>query len=157
MSHMTEVFGKDGFAAVDKELSELVMHIVMSPLNPNKMTRTEKMSSLQYLMFLSKKQCRRIKWQGCVDGQKQCLHTHCNDASASTISTAALKLSCIIDAKERRKVATLDVPNTFMQADMDKLVNMKIEGSMNKMLVKMRPELYQKHLCTKKGKLVLYV
>eukprot|EP00957_Ditylum_brightwellii_P053571 4058655-Ditylum_brightwellii.AAC.1 len=33
----------------------------MAPLNLDKMTRTEKMSSLQYLMFLSKKQCGRIK------------------------------------------------------------------------------------------------
>eukprot|EP00957_Ditylum_brightwellii_P120005 9158273-Ditylum_brightwellii.AAC.2 len=51
-------------------------------------------------------------------------------------------LSCVIDAKERRKVATLDVPNAFMQADMDELVNMKIEGSMAEML-KMRPKSYQ--------------
>eukprot|EP00957_Ditylum_brightwellii_P031465 2385933-Ditylum_brightwellii.AAC.1 len=39
---------------------------------------------------------------------------------------------------------------------MDELVNMKNEGSMAKMLVKMRPELYQKHMHIKKGKLVLY-
>eukprot|EP00957_Ditylum_brightwellii_P089694 6831088-Ditylum_brightwellii.AAC.1 len=129
---MNLAFGKDGFAAVDKELRELIMRKVMASLNLDKMTRMEKMSSLQYLMFLSKKQCGRIKEQVCADGQKQCLHTHCNDASAPTVSTAALMLSCIIDAKERRQVATLDVPNTFMQADMDKLVNMKIEGSMAK-------------------------
>eukprot|EP00957_Ditylum_brightwellii_P182057 13870428-Ditylum_brightwellii.AAC.1 len=41
-----KVFGKDGFVAVDKELRELVMCKVMAPLNPKKMTRIEKMSSL---------------------------------------------------------------------------------------------------------------
>eukprot|EP00957_Ditylum_brightwellii_P145529 11080713-Ditylum_brightwellii.AAC.1 len=59
-------------------------------------------------------------------------------------------LSCVIDAKENCAVATLDVPNTFMQADMDKLVNMKIEGSMAKLLVKIKPALYRKHLRTER-------
>eukprot|EP00957_Ditylum_brightwellii_P120004 9158273-Ditylum_brightwellii.AAC.1 len=46
-----KVFGKNEFADVDKELRELVRREVMAPLNPDKMTRTEKMPSLQYLMF----------------------------------------------------------------------------------------------------------
>eukprot|EP00957_Ditylum_brightwellii_P193655 14747257-Ditylum_brightwellii.AAC.1 len=36
-------------------------------------------------------------------------------------SAAALLLSCVIDAKEKKDDATLDVPNAFMQADMDDL------------------------------------
>eukprot|EP00957_Ditylum_brightwellii_P091578 6972863-Ditylum_brightwellii.AAC.1 len=45
----------------------------------------------------------------------------------------------------------------FMQADMDKLVNMKIEGSMAELLIKIKPALYRKHLRTERGKPVLYV
>jgi hypothetical protein len=33
----------------------------------------------------------------------------------------------VINAKEQQDIATLDVPNVFIQANMDKLVNMKIE------------------------------
>eukprot|EP00957_Ditylum_brightwellii_P163588 12455715-Ditylum_brightwellii.AAC.1 len=117
----------------------------------------DKKESLQYLMFLIKKQCRRIKGKGFNDGCKQPQNTHCDDASLPTVSTAALMLSCVIDAKENHDAATLDVPNVLMQANMDKLVNMKIEGSMAELLVKIKPALYRKHLRTENRKLVLYV
>ena len=39
-------------------------------------------------------------------------------------------LSCVIDAKERRHVATADIPGAFMQADMDEVVYMRLEGVM---------------------------
>eukprot|EP00957_Ditylum_brightwellii_P048478 3678444-Ditylum_brightwellii.AAC.1 len=54
-------------------------------------------------------------------------------------------------------VATLDVTNAFMQADMDDLVDVKIKGSMAELLVKIDPKMYHKHLRTEKGKSVLYV
>eukprot|EP00957_Ditylum_brightwellii_P060771 4614075-Ditylum_brightwellii.AAC.1 len=54
-------------------------------------------------------------------------------------------------------VATLDVMNAFMQANMDDLVDMKIKGSMAELLVKINPKIYCKHLRTEKGKSVLYV
>eukprot|EP00957_Ditylum_brightwellii_P116599 8894374-Ditylum_brightwellii.AAC.1 len=65
------------------------------------MTQQTKRNALQYLMFLSKKQCGRIKARGCADGRKQQNHTHRDDASSPTVSTAALLLSCVINAKEK--------------------------------------------------------
>eukprot|EP00957_Ditylum_brightwellii_P082606 6280512-Ditylum_brightwellii.AAC.1 len=152
-----KVFGKDGIAAVDKELRELVMWDVIDPLDPDKMKWKDKKEALQYLMFLTKKQCRRIKGKGCVDSCKHHQNTHCDNVSSPTVSTSALMLSCVIDVKENNDVATIDVPNAFKQANMDKLVNMKIEGSMDEILVKIKLALYRKHLRTEKEKLVLYV
>eukprot|EP00957_Ditylum_brightwellii_P038304 2895884-Ditylum_brightwellii.AAC.2 len=113
----------------------------MDPLDPDKMKWKDKKEALEYLMFPTKKRCGRIKGRGCADSQKQCQNTHWDDASSPTVSTAALMLSCVIDAKENHDVVTLDDPNTFMQADMDKHMNMKIEGSMAKLLVKIKPAL----------------
>eukprot|EP00957_Ditylum_brightwellii_P137408 10476189-Ditylum_brightwellii.AAC.1 len=93
----------------------------MDPLDPDKMKWKDKKEALQYLMFLTKKRCRRIKGRGCADGQKQCQNYDDDDACSPTVSTAALMLNCVIDAKENHVVATLDVPNAFMQADMDEL------------------------------------
>eukprot|EP00957_Ditylum_brightwellii_P134922 10287057-Ditylum_brightwellii.AAC.1 len=98
------------------------------------MTQQSKRDALRYLVFLSKKGCGRIKARGYADGRKQQKHTHRDDASSPTVSTAALLLNCVIDAKEKRDVATLDVPNAFMQADMDEPVDMKIKGSMAELL-----------------------
>eukprot|EP00957_Ditylum_brightwellii_P016123 1214012-Ditylum_brightwellii.AAC.1 len=116
-----KVFGKDGITVLDKELCESQMRKVLLPLDQDKMTQQTKRDALQYLL---------IKAKGCADGRKQQKHTCCNDASSLTVSTAALLLSCVIDTKEKKDVAMLDVPNAFMQADMDGLVDMKIKGSM---------------------------
>jgi hypothetical protein len=73
------------------------------------------------------------------------------------VSIEALLLSCVIDAKEKRDVATVDIPGAFMQADMDKLVHMRLEGTMAKLLVQLDPKMYQKYVQTINGKSVLYV
>eukprot|EP00957_Ditylum_brightwellii_P062518 4744641-Ditylum_brightwellii.AAC.1 len=78
------------------------------------MTQQSKRDSLQYLTFLTKKQCGRIKGRGCADGRKQCKHTHHDDASSPPIMTSALLLNCVIDAKEQREVTTLDVSNALV-------------------------------------------
>ena len=66
-------------------------------------------------------------------------------------------LSCVIDAKERRQVMTCDVPGAFMQADIDEIVHVRLEGQLAELLAKVDPELYTPYLVTEKGKTVLYV
>jgi hypothetical protein len=66
-------------------------------------------------------------------------------------------LSCVIDAEEDGDVATADIPGAFMQANMDKLLHMKLEGKMAELQVKLEPKLYRKYIQIEKGKQVLYV
>ena len=66
-------------------------------------------------------------------------------------------LTSVIDARENRDVATVDIPGAFMQADMDDVVHMKLEGKMAELLVKVDPKLYRKYVQMEKGKMVLYV
>eukprot|EP00957_Ditylum_brightwellii_P197743 15065216-Ditylum_brightwellii.AAC.1 len=66
-------------------------------------------------------------------------------------------LSCILDAQEGRAVATCDIPGAFMQADMDEVVHMKLEGTMAELLVKLDPAMYRKYIRTENGRSVLYV
>ena len=44
-----------------------------------------------------------------------------------------------------------------MQADMDVTVNVRLEGTMAKLLIKMDPKLYRKYVRNERGKTVLYV
>ena len=69
----------------------------------------------------------------------------------------SLMLSCVIDAHEGRDVATVDIPGAFMQADMDELVHMRLEGTMAELLVKLDPAMYRKYIILENGKKVLYV
>ena len=41
----------------------------------------------------------------------------------------------IMEAQERRNVATLDIPSTFIQADMDEKVHLKLDVKTAKLIV----------------------
>jgi hypothetical protein len=152
-----KAFGAAGTTAVLKELKQLHDRKVLAPTHARGMTPAEKKKALQYLMFLKKKRNGTIKGRGCADGRKQRAYTTKEDASAPTVAIESVLLSCVIDAEEGRDVATLDIPGAFMQADMDELVHMKLEGTMAELLIKLEPKLYRKYVLMEKGKPVLYV
>ena len=108
-------------------------------------------------MFILKKQCGRIKARGCADGRKQRSYMTKEETSSPTVATESLMLSCAIDARENRDVATVDIPVAFMQADMEGEVDIKSEGKMADMFAKLNPELYSEHIRTDNVKSVLYV
>jgi len=74
-----------------------------------------------------------------------------------TVSTEVLFLSCVIDAKEGRDVATVDVPGAFMHADMDAEVRVCLVGKMAELLVKINPDRYSSCVTWEKGKMILYM
>eukprot|EP00957_Ditylum_brightwellii_P095844 7302330-Ditylum_brightwellii.AAC.1 len=59
------------------------------------------------------------------------------------VAVESLMLLCIIDAEEGRDGATVDIPGAFMQANMDKVVHMKVEGTMAELLIKLDPKMYR--------------
>ena len=73
------------------------------------------------------------------------------------MATESVLLSCVIDAKERRDVATVDIPGAFMQGDQDETVHMRLEGTLAELLTKCDPKLYRQYVVTKNNKPVLYV
>jgi len=82
-------------------------------------------------MFLKKKRCDKIKAQGCANGHMQHAYLGKEDTSSPTVSTV---LSCVIDAKEGRDVAMVDVPSAFMHANMDEDVQVCLVGKMTELL-----------------------
>jgi hypothetical protein len=152
-----KVFGQAGVDAVVKEMRQLDERKVMEPRNAALLTRGEKRDSLQYLMFLKQKRCGRIKGRGCADGRKQRAWKTKEESSAPTVAIESLFLSATMDAKERRDVATADIPGAFMQADIDEVVHVRLEGPLARLLVKVNEDLYSKYVVMEKGKPVIYV
>ena len=150
-------FGDAGVDAVLNELQQLHDRKVLEPKLANELTREEKRAALHYLMFLKKKRNGRIKGRGCADGRKQRLHTKKEDASSPTVAIEAVMLSCVIDAEERRDVAILDIPGAFMQADMDEIVHMRLDGKMAELLVRIDPNTYEEYVVHENSKPALYV
>ena len=94
---------------------------------------------------------------GCTDRRKQIEYLTKDEMSAPTVATEALFLTCLIYAIEDCHVTAVDVPEAFIQADMeDMTVHVKMEGKMVEILTKLDPKLYQDYIQIEKGKSVLY-
>ena len=152
-----QVFGPPGVEAVYKELWQLHERKVGEPRDATTLSTMQKKNALGYLMFLKQKRTGQIKGRGCADGRKQRLNTPKDAASSPTVATESVLLSCVIDAKERRDVATVDIPGAFMQGDQDKTVHMRLEGTLAKLLTKCDPKLYRQYVVSENNKPVLYV
>jgi hypothetical protein len=109
-----QLYGQAASDAVLKEMKQLHDRKTIRPRASKDLTRQEKCRALAYLMFIKEKRCGTIKARGCADGRKQRLYKGKEETSAPTVRTESLMLSCVIDAKERRKVMTCDVPGAFM-------------------------------------------
>ena len=130
---------------------------VCEPIHGKDLSREQKNKALGYLMFLKQKRCGQIKGRGCADSRKQRVWTNKEDATSPTVSTEAVLLTSVFDAKEWREVMTVDIPGAFMQGDQDKTVHMKLEGTLAELLTKCDPTKYQPYLVVEQGKPVLYV
>jgi hypothetical protein len=152
-----KIFGEDGTHAVLQELKQLHGRKVVEPKTFHDLACKERRDSLRYLMFLKEKRTGIIKGRGCADGRQQRDYLTKEDTSLPIVAIESVLLSYTIDAKERRDVATVDIPGAFMQIDMKDTVHMVLEGTMAGLLVKLDPKLYQKYIQVKKGKPVMYV
>ena len=150
-------FGESGIEAIKKEMLQLHDRNVLSPVNADELGIEGRRDALPYLMFLKQKRTGQIKGRGCADGRQQRLYQNKEDASSPTVSIESVMLSSIIDASEHRDIATVDIPGAFMQADMDELVHMKIQGKMVDILVDILPSRYEKYVVVENGTKSLYV
>ena len=152
-----KVFGKRGAEAVVSEMKQLHDMDVLKPKAANMLSPDEKRKALPYLLFLTEKRSGKIKARGCADGRRQRVYKTKEETSSPTVALESVFLTSLIDAKERRKVVTVDVPGAFMQSDMDEVVHMRIDGDAAKLLLQVDQKRYEPFLTEEKGKPVLYV
>eukprot|EP00957_Ditylum_brightwellii_P028037 2117083-Ditylum_brightwellii.AAC.1 len=125
-----KVFGDRGIAALEKELKQLIHREVMHPVDVKSLTRDQKISALRYLMFLKEKRSGEVKGRGCTDRRKQWVYKTKDKTHAPTVSTEAIFITAIFDAMEGRDVAVIDIPGAFMQANINELIHVKLEGEL---------------------------
>jgi hypothetical protein len=68
-------------------------------------------------------------------------------------------LTCMIDAFEKRDVATVDIPGAFLQTKMPKGeddVHVILDGRMAELLAKIDPETYQEYVHQRRGQAYIY-
>eukprot|EP00984_Skeletonema_dohrnii_P028998 scaffold19286_cov169-Skeletonema_dohrnii-CCMP3373.AAC.1 len=93
-----------------------------------------------------KKRDGRIKGRGCADGRKQHAYIPKAEASSPTATLMGIMLTCMIDAYEKRDVATVDIPGAFLQTKVpedDRDIHVVLDGRMAELLAKISPADYQ--------------
>ena len=101
-----------------------------------------------------------IKARKVSDGSKQRTYDGYDksDGSSPTVVTESIFMTGVVDAKERRNVAVLDIANAFLQADNDETVNMLLRGKLAEMMVRIDPALYWEYVTySTNGVPMLYV
>ena len=112
----------------DRNCFELVNITTLSP--------TEKKRALESLIFLTEKQDGTIKARHCANGSVQREWMSRENVSSPTVNTESTLLTAVIEAEEGREVATCDIPNAFIQTQVEEVDQegnrtiMKIKGSL---------------------------
>jgi len=139
------------------ELEQVHSRMVIKPKQPHELSRKERVDALRYLMFLKEKHAGQIKGRGCADEFKQRLYMQKEETSSPTVAVESLHISTTMDAYERHAMETVDIPSTFMQADMVGNVHDKLEGRLAELLAKLDPKMCNEYLYNNNGKPTMYV
>jgi hypothetical protein len=116
---------------------------VFKPKHARDLSDEEKSKALSLLIFLKEKKSGNIKARSCTNRNKQREHIAKEEAAAPTVVLESVFITSTIDAKESRKVVTIDIPGAFLHADNEDYVIMKMVGTLVELMVKTNPRLYR--------------
>ena len=151
-------FGKKGEDAAIGEMKQLHDRKCFKPIRPQELTKEERRKVLETIIFIVEKRDGRIKARSCADGRKQRDWMTREDTASPTVATESVMMTAAIDAKEKRDVVTMDIPNAFIQTDYEgEVLHMKVRGQLAELLKSIDPELYAPYIVYENGQAVLYL
>jgi hypothetical protein len=138
-------------------MNQMLDREVFKEVSYESLSAEDKRNALPILLFLTMKRDGTVKGRACADGRKQRIWTTKEDSSSPTIAIEALFYTLMIDALERRHVATCDIPGHFLQTDMEGRLILRIDGALALLLVEIDPKRWKKHLKWHRKKPVIFV
>ena len=157
-------FGEAGKAAALKEMKQLHDRVCFTPIDVKTLTESERRKAVESLIFLTEKKDGTVKARQCANGKPQRQWMNKEESSSPTVSTESTFLTGVIEAEERRDIATCDIPNAFIQTEMERKDKngdrtvMKIRGALVDILCELDPTYTRYVVWENKGRdKVLYV
>ncbi len=108
-------WGEDARAAREKEVNQLHWRETFLPRRMLELTAEQQTKILQSHMFIGQKQTGETKARMVTGGNMQRGHVTKEEWSSPTVSTKAVLLTSIVDARKGRDIAVVDIPNAFIQ------------------------------------------
>jgi hypothetical protein len=162
-----QLIAKLGFEPTMKsskaEMKQIHMRDSFKPKHYHELTQKQKARMVESFIFLKEKKDGSLKARAVLGGNVQRDYITKDEASSPTAYTEAVILTAIVDAKEKRDVATVDLPNAFCQtvitdADAEHRIIVRLRGALVDMLVDIAPKVYSPYVTTnKKGEKILLV
>ena len=155
-------FKSKGKEATMSEMKQLDDREVYTPIKVEQLTQKERAQAMESLLFVVEKRDGRIKARFCANGSTQREYVNRDEAASPTVTTESIFITSVIDAKQGRDVMTCDIPNAFVQTDIEEAlvgerIIMKIRGALTTILVEMDYEKYGDFVTYERGQPVLYV
>jgi Reverse transcriptase (RNA-dependent DNA polymerase)/Zinc knuckle len=151
-----KIYGQPAVDAILKEFCQLHDKGVFEPKQALSLTIAQKKGSLRAVNLIKEKRSGDIKGRTCADGSVQRSRYTKTETSSPTVSNEALMYTILVDAKERRDVATADVVGAYLNAEMDDFTLMKLSEEAVNIMVQVN-ELYLPFVSNENGKQVLYL
>jgi hypothetical protein len=102
-----------------------------------------------------------VKARTCANGSTQRSYMSKEEAASPTVMSESILLTATIEAEEHRDVMTVDIPNAFVQTDMEVVGNervmLKIRGPLVDILVLLDAEMYQNYVVFENNVKLIYV
>ena len=109
-------FGADRTTkACVKDIKQIHMHKTFVPKHRHELTPKQQERMVEAFIFLTEKRSGEIKARKVLGGNVQRKYFSKDEASSPTAYTESVIMTAVIDAKERRDVTTVDIPNAFCQ------------------------------------------
>ena len=155
-------FKSKGKEATMSEMKQLDDRKVYYPIKVEELTQKERLKAMESLLFVVEKRDGRVKARFCANGSTQREYTDRDESASPTVMTESIFITSTIDAKQNRDVMTCDIPNAFVQTDIEEAmvgqrIIMKIRGALVTILTEMDYEKYGDFVTIEKGQPVLYV
>ena len=148
--------GKRAEEAVMLEFQQFHKQDVLRPRYAYALSALEKSEALRLIMTIKEKRSGKIKGRGCADGRKLRTKISSEEATSPTVTREAFLISCAIDAKEKRFVATCDVPGAYLHCKMDEVCYVLLEGVLVDLYLKVNPAAEDMVCMGRNGKKRLY-
>jgi hypothetical protein len=148
---------KHGQVAIDALFQEfLQLHDlgVFLGQHRSELAKEQRTGALRVISVIKEKRYGRIKGRTVANGRPQRQLYTKDETLLPTVSTNALMM--LIDAWERRDVATADVAGAYLHADLDDLNLLKLEGESVVIMCDICYE-YKQFVCYEHGQKVLYL
>ena len=145
LKNTLKLWGNDAQLAMEAEVKQLHWQNSFKPVNWNKILPEKKKAILESHIFVKKKRLGEVKARKVAGRNKQHDFIDKEDASSPTVTQDSAVLTCMIDAKKNQDVATIDIPNAFIQTvveDSKDRVIIQIWGLMDNILEKIEPHVY---------------